>query len=602
MTDAGDDHQDEHSHDDEERSVFDRAFDEPDTGEEDDRSVRSDRRLLRWILVVLVVVAGGLYVAGYAFAGDRLPRGATVAGVDVGGLRPARAQQVLSTALRDQVDDPVVVVAEGKQLSLDPEEVGLDVDVPASVAQVPVGRSWDVSDMWETFVGGGDYDPVVVLVDDLLEQRLTDFADEVDRPAVEGGVDFTRKGAEPTYPEPGVVLDVPAAVEAVRAAFPADGDPVGLPMTPDQPEVSAGQVSKAMKRFADPAMSSSVTYRFGDERVVLRPARFAPALSMRVEDGRLVPEVDRERLLKAFRPAMRTVAAKPRDATVRIVDGRPQVIPAKKGVRLDEDRVVDSFLDLVVAEGADRQVTLATSTKAPRFTTADARALGITEQVSEFTTYYPYAEYRNINIGRAAELIDGTLLRPGDTFSLNDTVGERTRENGFTEGFVISDGVFKEDLGGGVSQVATTTFNAAFFAGLEDVEHKPHSFYIDRYPVGREATVAWPTVDLRFRNDTDHGVLIQTVHRLATPSSQGSLTVRMWSTPTWDITAVTGDRYAPTAPETRYLTGDDCVPNQGYGGFQIDVTRVFRRVGSSEVDHREVMHTTYTPSDTVVCS
>ena len=142
------------------------------------------------------------------------------------------------------------------------------------------------------------------------------------------------------------------------------------------------------------------------------------------------------------------------------------------------------------------------------FRTADARTLRIREQVSAFTTYFPYADYRNTNIGRAAELVDGTILKPGETFSLNDTVGERTRANGFTEGFIIEDGVFKEDLGGGVSQMATTTFNAMFFAGLEDVEHKTHSFYIDRYPVGREATVAWGSVDLRFRNDTPYGVLI----------------------------------------------------------------------------------------------
>ncbi len=71
-------------------------------------------------------------------------------------------------------------------------------------------------------------------------------------------------------------------------------------------------------------------------------------------------------------------------------------------------------------------------------------------------------------------------------------MGERTAENGFTIGYVISNGVLVKDYGGGVSQMATTTFNAMFFAGLEDIEHKPHSFYIDRYPEGREATVAWP--------------------------------------------------------------------------------------------------------------
>ena len=111
--------------------------------------------------------------------------------------------------------------------------------------------------------------------------------------------------------------------------------------------------------------------------------------------------------------------------------------------------------------------------------------------------------------------------------------------------------------------MATTTFNAAFFAGLEDVEHKPHSFYIDRYPVGREATVAWPTVDLRFRNDTPYGVLISARLTPSTPSSSGALTVSMYSTKYWDITATTGERYNFTQPETRTLRTEDCYPNDG---------------------------------------
>jgi vancomycin resistance protein YoaR len=197
--------------------------------------------------------------------------------------------------------------------------------------------------------------------------------------------------------------------------------------------------------------------------------------------------------------------------------------------------------------------------------------------------------------------VDGTVLKPGDTFSLNGIVGERTAGNGFTEGFIISDGVFKEDFGGGVSQVATTTFNAMFFAGLKDVEHKPHSFYIDRYPVGREATVAWPSVDLKFQNDTPYGVLVQAWIDPSTPSTSGAMHVRMWSTKVWRITADQSERYNTTQEETRRLSGDDCVPNDGYGGFDIDVYRNFYRVGEKELDHRETFHTTYTPSDTVVC-
>ncbi len=562
----------------------------------------TDRRLLRRLLLGIVLVVGALYVGAYAFAGDRVPRGTTVAGVDVGGLRPAAAERALARGLAGRLDDPVSVVVGDRRFAVDPAEAGLDVDVAASVAQVPVGRSWNPADLWQSVVGGTDHDAVVTADEAALEAALQRLADRVEIPAVEGGVRFTRSRAVPTYPEPGQALDLAAAADAVRAAYPASGDEVTLETVAEQPEVSAAEVGRAMKQFADPAMSAPVVYRIGGESVVLQPRSYARALSMVATDGVLEPRVDRDRLLRAFEPAMTTVAEEPVDATVRIVGGRPEVVPAKKGVTIDLDRVVRTFPRLAAASGEGRELEMATAVAEPAFSTADARALGITEKVSEFTTYYPHADYRNTNIGRAAALVDGTLLKPGETFSLNDTVGERTRENGFTEGFIISNGVFAEELGGGVSQVATTTFNAAFFAGLEDVQHKPHSFYIDRYPVGREATVAWPTVDLRFRNDTGHGVLIQTVHTPSTPSRQGALTVRMWSTKVWDVTAQTSDRYAFTAPGTRQGSGDSCVPNTGFSGFQVDVTRVFRRPGDPEVVRRERFHTTYIPADTVVCA
>ncbi len=203
-----------------------------------------------------------------------------------------------------------------------------------------------------------------------------------------------------------------------------------------------------------------------------------------------------------------SAANDPVDATVALVDGKPKVIPARPGVTYDIADVADVFLDLVAAPAGQRTAEVEATVDQAELTTKDARALKIREEISSFTTYFPYAEYRNINIGRAAELINGTVLEPGEEFSLNGIVGERTAENGFVPGFIISNGIFKEDYGGGVSQIATTTFNAMFFAGLKDVEHKPHSFYIDRYPVGREATVAWGAVDLRFENDTPYGVLV----------------------------------------------------------------------------------------------
>jgi vancomycin resistance protein YoaR len=166
---------------------------------------------------------------------------------------------------------------------------------------------------------------------------------------------------------------------------------------------------------------------------------------------------------------------------------------------------------------------------------------------------------------------------------------------------VIQNGIFREDLGGGVSQMATTAFNAAFFAGLEDVEHKAHSVYIDRYPVGREATVAWGAVDLRFANNTPYGVLIDATVIPSAGRSQGTVTVTMYSTKYWDISTSTGERYNFTSPDTRTMSGPDCVPNKGYGGFDIDVQRYFRRVGDPTLIETENFFTRYIPSDTVIC-
>ena len=298
---------------------------------------------------------------------------------------------------------------------------------------------------------------------------------------------------------------------------------------------------------------------------------------------------------------MRTVGREPQDARIEVRRGKPRVVPAKVGVVLDAQEIEDRFADVAVHQGAQRRLVVEGKATQPEFTTAEAKALKVTERVSTFTTNFPYAEYRNVNIPRAAELIDGTLLRPGETFSLNKVVGERTKANGFTEGYVVADGIFQKDLGGGVSQMATTTFNAMFFAGLEDVEHKPHSVYIDRYPEGREATVAWPSLDLKFTNTTPYGVLVTARVRKSTPSEEGAATVSMYSTKKWKITSSTGPRTNFTQPKVRYSQEEDCEEFSGTTGFSVDVFRYFRDPNSGKVLRKEKFHTDYIAGDTVRC-
>ena len=569
----------------------------------DDRPVRESAggKVVLLLLLGLVLLAGGAYAAAYAAAGDKVPRGTSVEGVEIGGRTPASAVEALRAGLADRAERPLQVDVEGRTATVDPTAAGLSVDYDATVAEAGGGRSWAPARLWSYWTGGEERSAVVRVDDAAFAAALDRVAQQVGTPPVEGAVRFRAGKVEVTQPEAGEGLDADVARERLSAAYLAEDDaPVDVPQTVVQPEVDDADVQEALDDFANPAMSGPVTLVFGDSPVQLQPRAFSAALGMKAEDGRLVPDLDTDRLTRLVEQGV-SAEDKPVDATVRLVHGKPRVIPAKPGVTFDPADVSSAFLELVAQQGGDRRMKVDATVAEPDFTTADAKALGIKEKVSTFTTYYPYAEYRNTNIGRAAELVDGTILKPGDVFSLNDIVGERTRENGFTEGFIISDGIFKEDLGGGVSQMATTTFNAMFFAGLKDLEHKPHSFYIDRYPVGREATVAWGAVDLRFQNDTDHGVLVHATVQPSTPSSQGVVTVSMWSTKTWDITTTTSDRYNFRKPATRTLDTPDCYPHEGYDGFDVDVMRYFHHPGSDAVVRSEKFHTSYTPSDTVEC-
>ncbi len=577
--------------------------------ETDAKRERPGGRIVLAVVVVLVLLAGGGYAAAHAAAGDKVPLGTSISGVDVGGLTRDAAIDRLRDELEPRAERPIEVrveragdgggTGEANGTTVEPAEIGLSVDYEASVDAAGAGSSWSPARQWDYFTGGGDVDAVVDIDEGRLDTTLDELSEGLGTPPKDGQVVFTADGVETVDPVAGVAVDRDEARARIVDAYLSGDKDVILAVAPAEPEIDAADLETAVDTFANPAMANAVTLVFGENEVRLAPKRFAAALSMEPQDGVLVPVIDEDVLSELVKDA--TSDGKPVDATVRLVKGKPKVVKAKPGVTFQPADVAAVFEGLLTAAEGSRSGEVEAEVTEADFTTADAKALKIVEKVSEFSTSYPHADYRNVNIGRAAELVDGTVLKPGEEFSLNDIVGERTAENGFTEGYIISNGILRKDLGGGVSQMATTTFNAMFFAGLKDVQHKPHSFYIDRYPVGREATVAWPTVDLRFENDTEYGILIRAWVEPSNYSRQGKVTVQMWSTKVWDIDSTTSARYAYVPPATRTLTTPDCEPHTGWSGFQVDVTRIFRKHGESAVERREKFHTVYTPSDTVRC-
>ncbi|HEX2062814.1 MAG TPA: VanW family protein, partial [Acidimicrobiales bacterium] len=230
-----------------------------------------------------------------------------------------------------------------------------------------------------------------------------------------------------------------------------------------------------------------------------------------------------------------------------------------------------------VREGRRERVGLPLKTVQPRRTVEEARALGIKEPVAAFTTNHAPNQPRVRNIHRIADMLRGRLIEPGQTLSVNDAVGRRTVDKGFVVDAVIEDGKFEEEVGGGISQFATTLFNAAFFAGLEFPEYQSHSIYISRYPYGREATLSYPRPDLKLRNPSPHGVLLWPTY------TGSSITVTLYSTK-WVEAAQTAQTTEPRGPCTRVRTTR---------------TRKMLSDGSVKVDHVSAL---YRPGEGINCT
>jgi len=556
----------------------------------------------RTVLVAVVLgVLSLLALVGFVLTGLKMPAHATVGGIDVSGLDPAAAEARVAGSLGSRSSVPITVAGGGRSFVLLPERTGLGVDVEASVRGAGGAHSLNPLRMLRLFAGKVEA-PLVVTADDAkLTAVVEKIAEALDKPPVEPLVTF--KGTEPVVrkPQSGTVVDRDAAAKAIREAYLVK-DRIELPVTGAKPTVGQDQLDAAMKQIVEPALSGPVTVHVANQEISLPVSAFAPALSVRVVGVALRPHLDPARLAGPLTNVTTGLAKEAVNATVVVQEGKPVVKPAKPGVGLRPDEMAVKLIPAITEKGAARSVTVDSKVVPPTFTASDAEKLNIREKISEFVTYFPYATYRNINQSRAANLINGTILEPGDTFSLNDTVGERTKDNGFVKGIVIGEGAtYEEQYGGAVSQVATTIYNAAFFAGLEDVEHHPHTFYISRYPLGREATVWFGKLDLRFKNTLDNGVLIRAWVVKGSETRRGEMHAEMWGTKEWDISSAISARYNEREPGKRYNDTDECIEQHAEEGFDIDVTRIFRRPGSSEVEKTDATHVSYVPSDEVVC-
>jgi vancomycin resistance protein YoaR len=407
---------------------------------------------------------------------------------------------------------------------------------------------------------------------------------------------LTMKNGQPvlTSGKDGFELDEVATKEQLTAAFLEPRKPLAANVVITEPVITPEQ-AQASVSLAEKAVSEPVTVVASGQSIVIPAQTIAKALSFTREGNDFIPILDGAILQAAIAPELKAVEVPGRDATFRIRQGKPVVVPAVVGSGVSDDELAAKVATVLDASGAARTTTVTLGVLQPALTTEAARELGITTRISTFTQKFPAAAYRSTNIGQAAKYVNGTLLMPGETFSMNDTIKERTVANGYTVGTVIGvGGVFDEQLGGGVSAATTAVWTAAFFAGMEKTDTRAHSLYISRYQPGLEATVAWGIFDMKFTNDTPNAVFI------TTKMTSTSMTVSFWGTPTYDeILAEFGPRTNIRKPATIYNKSSDCSPQSGIDGFTINVDRVF--INDGKEVKRETMTTVYRAGPNVIC-
>jgi vancomycin resistance protein YoaR len=553
-------------------------------------------RLVAGLLGLLVIVLGVGAALGAASDDGDAPAGVEVEGVNVSGLSPDEVERAVRYRARQLMAQPIVIVRDDepdRPIRVARRSVGARPQIDRAVAEALEPRS-----LGGRVLGGLGVAPTreVDIGFTVRQARVNALVDRVagdlDDPPVPARLRVTKDDIVVVPGKGGFGIDEFALRDEI-AAMPEE--PIHVEVGPQPPPVSE-EAAAAAREVALRVVARPVEVEFQGRGVPIEPSVLRSALRFAPDPPDLEVRLDQGTLYDRIASAYSTREQPARDASWRLNGATATLLPSRVGRRLDMEAIAASIVD----DPGTPAVRARFEVSQPELTTDEARALNITELVSEFSTPYNCCEPRVGNIQRAAKTLDGWVIRPGWTFSLNDALGPRTTDHGYVEAPQILGGKLEDGVGGGVSQVSTTLYNTAFFAGMEIIDHTPHQFWISRYPEGREATLSYGGPDLVFRNDWDAGVLIDAV------AGDNAVTIRFYSSKLGRrVETVTGERSDFEEPEINETVNPDLEPGarvveqySGGQGFTVSYTRKVWQGDELKRDETYTWH--YTAQDAFV--
>ncbi len=533
-------------------------------------------------VIVLVVLFFG--IDRWVHSGEVL-RSVDVAGVDVSGLDREAATAALMDYEDTLLESPAPFIVAGSEVDLDPSAVGFDVDEGAAIdAAMDTGRNGSVFSQFGWWIGhlfSSESVPLTATIDDAALDLVLDEWDRdliADHP-YPGDVVLVDGRPVADYPTPGTAIDRAASEDVILESLQlVERTSQVIPTSTVQPVLSETHIEAALAS-AERMLSGPVTLSrtVPEVEVVFEVADLVRAFETELilePEPLLLVGFSAEAVAEKLAPLRDTLEVAPIDATFEFgEDDTITIVPGHPGTIIDSDLAAEALLQAALSVSRTGRMPFEEGAE-PEVTTEELEALGITGLVSKASTSHPCCQPRVDNIHLFADFVDGTIVLPGESLSLNELVGERTTDRGFKPAPTIIGGKIIDTVGGGVSQFATTFYNAVFWGGYEDITHTPHSYYFSRYPEGIEATISWPLPNLEFRNDTDAAVLIKTEY------DDTTITVKFFGdnggrTVEGDVSG----RYDFTEPNTDWIANPGLAPDEqevnvtGREGWSVTVTR-----------------------------
>ncbi|WP_414672409.1 VanW family protein [Lentzea sp.] len=563
---------------------------------EDEAQPKNARKKALIVAAAVVGAFGLLWGLDILVSSGNVPRGVTVAGVDVGGMSHSDAEKKLRDEIGPRLSKPVALKAGDVTAELDPQAAGLELDWDGTIDRAgsqPLSPITRVTSFFTSREVG-----VATKADDAkVSGALEALRPKLDHEPIEGTIRF--EGANPVAVDPhdGQKLKAEEAAGAVVSNW-AAGNPVDVPMDFTPVKTTKEGVEKALNEVVKTAVSGPVKIKGEGKDANLTPEQIGATLAFAPGDGgALTVAVNKDKLVEVAAPQLKETVKEGKDAQIVFEGGRPIVKESVDGLDLDWDKNLQPYFDTLKKTDA-REVKFEYKHTPAKVTTEQANKMGIKEVIGEFQTG-GFAAASGVNIRVVAEEVNGAIVKPKETFSLNKHTGPRGTAQGYVEAGIIENGIPGMAVGGGISQFATTLYNASYYAGMKDAGHKEHSYWITRYPKGREATVFMDNagnslIDIAFTNPDDTGVAIQTIW---TPSS---IKIVLWGTKNYDVAGSTSGDFNPTQPQEKKISKAGCTPSNGAPGFSVTDTRTIkdRRTGQSRSESRTVR---YDPQFKIIC-